>query len=210
MARHPIAMFKAMRGTPLQLLRDQARAAKFPFIIIGLQQPDSRGAVTLASSDPSDPPRLRYNVFGEESDRRRFREAIRRLDEIFASGPMRDINASLLGLEKDDLVSDKSVDAWATNHLFVVGHPSCTCKMGPSSDPMAVVDQYGRVYGVENLRVCDTSIFPEIPSRGPNATAIMLGERMSDFIANPVSQRADTRSHREGTHVASSSTESQA
>jgi choline dehydrogenase-like flavoprotein len=47
---------------------------------------------------------------------------------------------------------------------------------------MAVVDQYGRVYGVENLRVCDQSVFPKIPSRGPNATAIMLGERMSDFF----------------------------
>ena len=53
---------------------------------------------------------------------------------------------------------------------------------GVRSDPEAVVDQYGRVHGMEGLWVADTSIFPTVPSRGPAATAIMVGERIADFI----------------------------
>ena len=54
--------------------------------------------------------------------------------------------------------------------------------MGPSPADGAVVDQYGRVHGVTGLRVADTSIFPRAPSRGPAASAIMVGERIADFI----------------------------
>ncbi len=54
--------------------------------------------------------------------------------------------------------------------------------MGPADDPAAVVDQYGRVHGVTGVRVADTSILPSAPSRGPAATAILIGERMADFI----------------------------
>lgn len=67
-------------------------------------------------------------------------------------------------------------------HLATAIHACGSCKMGPEEDRTAVVDQYGKVYGVTGLRVCDTSIFPLAPSRGPAATAIMAGERMADFI----------------------------
>jgi len=62
-------------------------------------------------------------------------------------------------------------------------HISCTCKMGPSSDPMAVVDQYGKVHGTEGLRVVDASIMPDCVRANINVTAMMIGERMSDFIS---------------------------
>jgi choline dehydrogenase len=61
-------------------------------------------------------------------------------------------------------------------------HPSCTCKMGPDSDPMAVVDAECRVYGVERLRVVDASIMPSIPSCNLNAPTIMLAEKAADLI----------------------------
>ena len=51
--------------------------------------------------------------------------------------------------------------------------------MGPDTDPLAVVDQYCRVRGVEGLRVVDTSVLPTAPSRGPAATAVLIGERAS-------------------------------
>jgi len=47
--------------------------------------------------------------------------------------------------------------------------------MGPADDPATVVDQYGRVHGVTGLRVADTSILPDAPSRGPAATAVLIG-----------------------------------
>ena len=54
--------------------------------------------------------------------------------------------------------------------------------MGPASDNMAVVDQYGRVHGMEGLRVVDASIMPDCIRANTNVTTMMIGERMADFI----------------------------
>ena len=54
--------------------------------------------------------------------------------------------------------------------------------MGPASDPMAVVDQYGRVHGLDNLRIADASIMPDCIRANTNATTIMIGERVADFL----------------------------
>ena len=54
--------------------------------------------------------------------------------------------------------------------------------MGPSSDPLAVVDQRANVYGLEGLRVADAAIMPDCIRANTNATSIMIGERVSDFI----------------------------
>ena len=61
-------------------------------------------------------------------------------------------------------------------------HTSGTCKMGPGSDPMAVVDQYGRVKGLQGLRIADLSIAPDVVRANTNATAIMIAERVADWI----------------------------
>ena len=86
------------------------------------------------------------------------------------------------GLGASDLNDNAALDKWVAGKI-TSGHPAATCKMGPSSDRMAVVDQYLRVHGVEGLRVADTSAFPSVTTRGPNATAIMLGDRLADFLA---------------------------
>ena len=61
-------------------------------------------------------------------------------------------------------------------------HLSGTCKMGPASDPLAVVDQEGRVHGIDGLRVADASIMPDCVRANTNATTMMIGERMADLI----------------------------
>jgi choline dehydrogenase len=61
-------------------------------------------------------------------------------------------------------------------------HISCTCKMGLASDPMAVVDQYGRIHGMENIRVVDASIMPNCIRANTNVTTMMIGERVAQFI----------------------------
>jgi len=65
----------------------------------------------------------------------------------------------------------------------IAGHTCGTCKMGPSSDPTAVVDQYCRVHGLEGLRVIDAAAMPDIPRANTNATIIMMAERASDLIS---------------------------
>jgi choline dehydrogenase-like flavoprotein len=66
--------------------------------------------------------------------------------------------------------------------VSIAGHTSCTCKMGPATDPMAVVDQDCRVRGLESLRVVDASVLPDIVRANTNATVIMIGERVADLI----------------------------
>jgi 5-(hydroxymethyl)furfural/furfural oxidase len=73
----------------------------------------------------------------------------------------------------EEYVRDGTTGCW---------HPSGTCRMGRSDDPMAVTDPAGRVYGVENLRVCDASIFPCVPRANTNIPTIMCAEKISDAI----------------------------
>ena len=61
-------------------------------------------------------------------------------------------------------------------------HPSGSCKMGPDSDPSAVVDGACRVHGLEALRVVDASIMPSIVSGNLNAPTIMLAEKLADSV----------------------------
>ena len=61
-------------------------------------------------------------------------------------------------------------------------HPSCTCAMGREDDELAVLDSKCRVYGVCGLRVADASVMPSVPSANTNFPAIMIGERVADFI----------------------------
>jgi choline dehydrogenase len=76
------------------------------------------------------------------------------------------------------------LDVWMRQTVGTARHVSGTCKMGPDSDSMAVVDQYCRVKGVQGLWVADASVMPRIPrSGGAHATIIMIGERVVDWIA---------------------------
>ena len=77
---------------------------------------------------------------------------------------------------------------WTSTFRQTVGtarHVSGTCKMGPDSDPMAVVDQYCNVKGVTGLSVVDASVMPRVTrSGGSHATVVMIGERAVDLIAS--------------------------
>ncbi|KXJ05253.1 Choline dehydrogenase, mitochondrial, partial [Exaiptasia diaphana] len=81
-----------------------------------------------------------------------------------------------------DAQTDEEIDAFIRQYADTAYHPSCTCKMGDSDDNMAVVDNQGRVFGVENLRVIDSSIMPSIVSGNLNAPTIMIAEKMADCI----------------------------
>jgi choline dehydrogenase len=78
--------------------------------------------------------------------------------------------------------SEDELPAWLLANAQPAMHPSATCAMGPASDPNAVVDQEGRVHGVDGLRVVDASILPEVPRANLNATVMMLGERIATFL----------------------------
>ena len=81
-----------------------------------------------------------------------------------------------------DLASNDALDAWIIRNLYTNQHMSGTCKMGLPSDSMAVVDQHCRVHGLENLRVVDLSVCPNVVRANTNATAIMIAERAAGWV----------------------------
>jgi 5-(hydroxymethyl)furfural/furfural oxidase len=74
------------------------------------------------------------------------------------------------------------MDQWLLRNVSTMHHISSTCKMGPESDALAVVDQYGRVHSLTGLRVVDASILPDCPHANTNVVTMMLGERIVDGI----------------------------
>ena len=140
------------------------------------------GELRLTSTDPTAQPFLDYRYLEEEFDRKRLRDAVRMCVRLAGHESFRDIIAERIQPTDEELASDDALDQFLYREIFTGQHISCTCKMGPASDSMAVVDQYGKVHGLENIRVIDASIMPDCIRANTNVTTMMIGERIADFI----------------------------
>ena len=149
-----------------------------------LQSAESAGELRLASADPHDKPRIDYRYLRSDFDRRRLREAVRLCRRILGQPSFGSIAGAPVSPTADEIASDALLDDWLLRNVFTTFHTSGSCRMGPADDPMAVVDQYCRVHGVENLRVVDLSICPNVVRANTNATAIMIAERAAGWIGN--------------------------
>ena len=151
---------------------------------VGLQREESRGLLTLDGADPLRQPRLAYRYLTEGADRRRLREGVRLAAELLRSRSFAPLVGSRADLDDGVLRDDAALDGWVRMHLTTAIHLSGTARMGPPTDPGAVVDQELRVRGIGGLRVVDTSVLPWVPSRGPAATAVLLGERAAELMTS--------------------------
>jgi choline dehydrogenase len=144
---------------------------------------NSAGRVALRSADPRDVPAINFHYFAEGNDQhdedlvavvegvKTVRRIIARCQDVIAEevvpGP---------GVRTDgDIAQFVRDNAWGH-------HASCTCRIGPASDPMAVVDGRFRVHGTKGLRVVDASVFPRIPGFFIAAAVYMVSEKASDVI----------------------------
>ena len=146
--------------------------------------PDGSGYVKLASPDPAVQPTFNYRYLQHPNDVRRVREGLRFAISILESDPFKDVVDHRIQPTDETLADDDAFDLWIRQTVGTARHVSGTCKMGPDSDPMAVVDQYCSVKGVPGLWVVDASVMPRVPrSGGAHATVVMIGERVVDWIA---------------------------
>lgn len=159
---------------------------------VGPMRSASRGAVTLASADPAEAPKIAFNYMSQDQDWQDWRQALRLTREIFAQ-------PALAEHVKHEIQpgaaaqSDAALDDFVREHAESAYHPCGTARMGRADDPGAVVDPECRVIGVEGLRVADSSIFPRITNGNTNAPSIMVGEKAADHILGRASLPKDNR-----------------
>ena len=151
-------------------------------MMVALLRPVSSGELKLTSTDPYVQPGLDYNYLSEPEDRQRLRQGVRQALQLAQHSEIKELLGPRLEPGEADLESDAALDAWMLREAVTFSHISGTCKMGPSSDPMAVVDQQGRLHGAEGLRVVDASIMPDLVRAPINPAVLMVGERVADFI----------------------------
>ena len=156
--------------------------ARFAAVGSLLNYPVGRGELTLISADPDTQPRLDYRYFSDPWDLRRMRDGVRILNELLQHPTFKSLVIERLSPTDEELASDNALDAWILQHAGTAFHSSGTCKMGPASDSLAVVDQYCKVHGLENLRVVDASVMPDLIRANANCPTIMIAERVADWM----------------------------
>jgi choline dehydrogenase len=142
-------------------------------------RPESRGSLRIRSADPTAPPEIRINYLASEVDRAAHVEGLKILRKILHAPAL----APYVVEEIDpggNVTSDEALLAYCRARGTTIYHPTSTCRMG--SDPLAVVDQRLRLRGIENLRVVDASVMPDLVSGNTNAPIIMIAEKAADLI----------------------------
>ncbi|MGW4339731.1 GMC family oxidoreductase [Rhodococcus koreensis] len=184
--KRPLRTVSALRGVSVRRLATQLIRQGDLSIMVGLQKPMSTGEMRFTSADPDVFPELHYNYLADPADLRRMRDGIRTCFTILQQTEFKEWVEKITEPNPKIINDDDALDEWIRKTLNSNFHMSGSAKMGPDSDPTAVVDQHLRVKGIKNLRVVDTSVLPSVPRRGPNATACLIGERAAAFFDSEV------------------------
>jgi choline dehydrogenase-like flavoprotein len=170
---------------PLSLDRFGEPLHRFPAITVSVcnLQPKSRGFVRLRSPDAADHPAIAPCYLAEAEDRRVAADSIRatrrlmRQPALARYRPEEVLPGSAIGDDDEEALARAAGDIGTT-----IFHPVGTARMGLASDPMAVVDNRLRVFGVDGLRVVDASVMPTITSGNTNTPTVMLAARAARFF----------------------------
>lgn len=150
-------------------------------ILTAVMTPRSRGSVRLRSADPHDAPLIDLGLFTDAADLPRMLDGVRFARTLAATDPLRQLVGTRVmppaNTEDDDALAGAVRAACEIYH-----HAAGTCRMGPSTDPAAVVDARGAVHGLDGVTVIDASIMPVIPAANTNVPTIMLAERCAAWL----------------------------
>ncbi|KAL4965166.1 GMC family oxidoreductase [Aspergillus stella-maris] len=161
--------------------QDLGDGFQYGTIAAALTAPLSRGNISINSTSITDTPLINLGYLTHKADQEVAIAALKRARAAFNA------TGIIIGDEYrpgPDVQSDEQILAFIRSTIVPVWHAAGTCRMGGESDPEAVVDATGKVYGVSGLRVVDASIFPTLPPGHPQSTCYMVAEKIADDIKN--------------------------
>ncbi len=163
----------------------QAQLDDFPGVTVAAwqQRPESTGYIRARSADPFEKPEIQPNYLAHEIDQRCLLGGVK-LARRLLSTPELGTYVRQEHLPGPDVQTDDEVMDFARGIGTTAFHLMGTCRMGPETDPMSVVDDQLRVRGIQGLRVVDASIMPTMPSANTNASTLMIAEKAADMILN--------------------------
>lgn len=156
-------------------------------------QPKGEGSVSLRSADPFDKPAIKLGLFSHEEDKQAARDMFRFIREYFATEPL----SSLVECELFPgmgVMADEEIDGYISQTIQTGMHPTSSCRMG-LDDQTSVVDAELKVHGLKGLRICDTSVMPNIVRGNTSAPAMMIAEKAADMILGKAPPRSSQKQY---------------
>ena len=153
-------------------------------ICAGIQVPRSRGRLRVLSPDPGHPPVIDLNLLDSPDDVSQLTAGLRLCHRLATHEALAERFERVAVLDEAALADgdDGALAEYARQFSFPWYHASGTCRMGPDPDAGDVVDDFGRVHGIDRLSVFDASMLPMIPRANTNLTCIAVGERAAELL----------------------------
>ena len=146
-----------------------------------IMNPKSRGDVTLNSSNPLDLPNINPNFLSNQDDIKTLLESVKLARKVIKTKPLSDIILDEI-LPGEKIIDDESLIKYCKKMIKTNWHPVGTCKMGNDNDRLAVLNSKLQVKGIENLRVFDVSMMPNIVSANTNAPAMAIADNATNIM----------------------------
>jgi len=154
-------------------------------ITVVLSQPEAVGKITITSANPTVAPQIDHGFRNlTERDLKCLADGVRLALELGATPPCAE-----LARPQSDLGSGSTLHDWIRASAVTNHHPAGTCRLGPPDEPSSVVDETGRVPGLDNVYVMDASIMPSIPRANVHLTVLAVAERLAETLRQRLSSR---------------------